>query len=70
MEGKLAEKLAILSEELIPMRNAMIDNQEALENVLKPINKDLYSLKTTIVQWNIEMRWSNITSPKVSKPEF
>jgi len=42
MEGELVEKLATVPEELIPMRNAMIDGQKALEDVLTEEQKPLF----------------------------
>jgi len=42
MEGELVEKLAIVPKELILMRNAMIDSQKALEDVLTNNQKALF----------------------------
>jgi len=43
MEGELVEKLAIVPDELIPMRNAMIDAQKALENALSTKLQPLFN---------------------------
>jgi len=43
LEGILAEKLAIVPKQLIPMRNAMLNAQESLENTLTSEQQTLFN---------------------------